>query len=90
MEELPSRNWSADQNKALDEAEALLVEAFAQARDKLLKAGVDDEVAFSSCLRCSCEFFVPRSPDIIPGGEAPFLGCMRLGCRHLFTSHRVF
>lgn len=90
MEELRRRNWSADQEKALDETEAILLQAFDKAREKLLAAGVRDDTELSSCLRCSCEFFVPRSPDIIPGGEAPAFGCMRLGCRHLVTSHRIF
>lgn len=89
MEALPKRSWSADQNRAVDEAEAILNRAFDEARATLARAGVDDVIEPASCLRCSCEFFVPRGPDIIPGAEAPRLACMRIGCRHLYTSHRI-
>lgn len=82
--------WTADQSKTIDEADALLERALGEAQAKLSAIGGVDELGFSRCLRCSCEFFVPRSPDIIPGAEAPAMACMRVGCRHLFTSHKFF
>lgn len=90
MEELPERSWTADQSKVLDDAEAILDRAFNEAAAVLASGGLGDDIEPSSCLRCSCEFFVPRGPDIIPGAEAPRLACMRIGCRHLYTSHRIF
>jgi hypothetical protein len=83
-----ARKLTARQTKAIDEADAILGRALGKAQAKL--AGLGDELEFSRCLRCSCEFFVPRSPDIIPGADAPAMACMRVGCRHLFTSHKFF
>ena len=88
MEALPERNWTADQSKAVAEVEAILNRAFEDARGTLARARVGDVLEQESCLRCSCEFFLHRNPDIIPGADAPALACMR--CRHLYTSHRIF
>jgi len=82
--------WTADQCKAIDEADAILEKALGEARTKLSAIDGVDELGFSRCLRCSCVFFVPRSPDIIPGADAPAFACMRDGCRHPFTSHKFF
>ena len=89
-QEQGGHNWVADQREVLDEAEAILAQAFDEARAKLSTIREVDELGFSRCLRCSCEFFVSRNPDTIPGAEAPLMACMRIGCRHLFASHKFF
>lgn len=90
-EELSRRNWTADQIKALDEADAIMNRAFDEARAELVPRGLIDDLEFARCLRCSCEFFLLQNPEgLVPGSEAPPLACMRLGCRHLVTSHNIF
>ena len=84
--ELTPRELTAEQAAALDEADALLVRALGEARAKISDLHGGDALG-GRCLRCSCEYFIPRHPDVTPGAEAPFLGCMRIGCRHLLTSH---
>ena len=88
MEYLSERSWTPDQSKAIEKVEAILNQAFDEAREALGRARVSDVLEQESCLRCSCEFFLHRNPDIIPGADAPRFACMR--CKHLYTSHRIF
>lgn len=88
-EKLGLRNWESDQRKIIDDVDAILDKAVKEASAKLSSVSGFDELGFASCLECSCEFFVPRSPDIIPGAEAPGFACMRTGCRHTFLKHKV-
>jgi hypothetical protein len=87
VDELNPRRLTAEEIAALDEADALLIGAFNEARAKVSDAHGGDKLG-GRCLRCnSCEYFIPLNPDVIAGGEAPYLGCMRIGCGHLLTSH---
>ena len=88
MEELTERSWTADQRKAVSEVEGILSRAFEEARATLARARIGDPLEQESCLRCTCESFVHRHPDIIPGADAPAFACMN--CKHLYTSHRIF
>jgi hypothetical protein len=71
---------------ALNEADAILIRAFDEARGKVSNLPAGDKIG-GRCLRCSCEYLIPHNRDVIPGADAPYLGCMGLGSRHLLTSH---
>jgi len=86
VDKLSPRELTAEEIAALDEADALLIRAFDEARAKVSDLHGGDKLG-GRCIRCSCEYFIPRNPDVIPGSEAPYLGCMRLGCGDLLTSH---
>jgi hypothetical protein len=83
-------SWTTEQLRVLDEVEATLKRAFDEARRRLSAVGVARDSGDFGCLRCSCEFFLARSPEgLEPGAEFPGGGCMRIGCGHLFTSHNI-
>jgi hypothetical protein len=87
VDKMNPRGLTNEEIAALDEADAFLLGAFNEARARVSDVHGGDKLG-GRCLRCdSCEYFIPLNPDVIPGGEAPYLGCMRLGCRHLLTSH---
>lgn len=77
---------AAEEERALDEAEAILGEALDKARTRLRAVGFGDhappEEGDFSCTQCGCEHFQrPASSG---------LKCRRPGCGHSFFRHRVF
>jgi hypothetical protein len=84
------RSWTTEQLRVLDEVEATLKRAFGEARRRLSAVGVARDSGDFGCLRCSCEFYLARSPEgLEPGADFPGGGCMRIGCTHLITSHNI-
>jgi hypothetical protein len=87
VDKLSPRELTAEEIAAFDEADALLIRAFDEARAKVSDFHGGDKLG-GRCIRCNtCDYFIPENPDVIAGSEAPYLGCMRLGCNHLLTSH---
>lgn len=88
VDKLSPGELTAEEIAVFDEADALLIRAFGEARAKVSDFQGGNKIG-GRCVRCpnSCDYFIPENPDVISGSEAPYLGCMRIGCGHLLTSH---
>ena len=87
------RSLTADEVKALDEADDILSRAFNEARDKsAVLRDASDHVPEGTlrCFRCSCEEFVSRPNPGSGSTRPPSHICQRSTCRHSFFSHDVF
>lgn len=71
---------TAEQSKALYEADAALTKGFDAAREILKQARFIAEPGDWGCMECDCESFQGR----------PGLPCTRSACHHRFGLHRVY